>query len=222
VARTGAGCFVDFSQRELTVSLLGEAMMDYALNGRVQGPLGNRHPQYAPQGVYPCSGEDAWIALTIESGEQWRRLREAMGDPEWVRDPALETASGRQGRHDEIDAALAAWTVEFDKFALMQLLQGHGIPAGAVLTGLELLDDAQLGARGWWERVVPTEVGRPFQFVTAPWRLSASPWRPSTPAPCLGEHNDRVFLDLLGLAPAEYAQLQREGVISTEPLWVRV
>ena len=94
-------------------------------------------------------------------------------------------------------------------------------PAGAVQTGTELLDDPQLNARGWWETVVPTEVGAPHKFVTAPWRLSASPWKPGTPAPCLGEHNDRIFTDLLGLGEAEYAEFQQAGVISTEPLWVR-
>jgi len=220
-ARTGRGQLVDFSQREATIGLLGEAMMDYALNGRVQEPIGNRHPQFAPQGVYPCRGEDAWIAITVESDDQWRRLRTALGEPDWACDPRLDAAAGRRAAHDALDAALATWTAGFDKGELMRLLQAAGVPAGAVLTGPDLLADAQLEARGWWETVVPSEVGRPHQFVTAPWRLSASPWRPSAPAPGLGEHNDRVFRDLLGLAEAEYDELQAAGVISTEPLWLR-
>ncbi len=219
--RTGQGQLVDFSQREATIGLLGEAMMDYALNGRVEAPIGNRHAQFAPQGVYPCRGEDAWIAVSVEDDAQWPRLREAMGEPEWARDERLATAAGRMAAHDEIDAALAAWTVSFDKHELMHLLQGHGVPAGAVLTGLDLLADPQLDARGWWEDLVPTEVGEPHRFVTAPWRLSAAPRRASQPAPGLGEHNERVYRDLLGLSAQECAELQATGVVSTEPLWLR-
>jgi crotonobetainyl-CoA:carnitine CoA-transferase CaiB-like acyl-CoA transferase len=90
-----------------------------------------------------------------------------------------------------------------------------------VLTGRELLRDAQLEARGWWEEAGAPEVGEAHRFVTAPWRLSASPFRPSTPAPLLGEHNDRVYREMLGLGDEEYAALQTAGVISTEPLWTR-
>ncbi|HZQ36408.1 MAG TPA: CoA transferase, partial [Dehalococcoidia bacterium] len=283
---SGEGQFIDFSQREATIGLLGEALLDYAFNGRVQAPIGNRHPQFAPQGVYPAgnreqgignragdrlqvtgdravgapshgrgtaifnemrpgtgadggaaeaigrgasgnarpvasqSGDD-WIAISVEDDAQWAGLRAAMGDPEWAREPALATATGRMAAHDGIDTALAAWTAGFDKFELMHLLQRHGVPAGAVLTGLELLADPQLNARGWWEDLVPTEVGEPYRFVTAPWRLSAAPRPLSTPAPCLGEHNEHVYRDLLGLSPEEYAELQRAGVIGIEPLWQR-
>ncbi|HLZ71158.1 MAG TPA: CoA transferase [Dehalococcoidia bacterium] len=242
--QTGEGQFVDFSQREATIGLFGEAMMDFALNGRVQGPIGNRHPQFAPQGVYPCSGNrgagssgrdargaspgdgqpsgpDDWIAISIEDDGQWARLQQAMGNPAWTRGERLTTAAGRRALHDELDSAISAWTAGYDKHALMHLLQRHGVPAGAVLTGVQLLNDAQLKARGWWEELIPTEVGEPHRFVSAPWRLAAAPRRPSTPAPCLGEHNARVYRGLLGLSADEYADLQAAGVISIEPLWLR-
>ena len=103
----------------------------------------------------------------------------------------------------------------------MHRLQRRGVPAGAVLTAGELLQDAQLEARGWWEELVPPEVGEAHRFVTTPWRLSASPFRPSSPAPLLGEHNDHVYREILGLEREEYRALQEAGVISTEPLWSR-
>src|SRR6185369_776394 len=103
--RREVGSLVDCSQREMTVGLLGEAMMDYAFNGRVQEPVGNRNASAAPQGVYACAGGDQWIAIAVESDAQWRSLREAMGDPAWAKDEGLETAAGRRARHDEIDAA---------------------------------------------------------------------------------------------------------------------
>jgi crotonobetainyl-CoA:carnitine CoA-transferase CaiB-like acyl-CoA transferase len=219
--RDGVGRLVDCSQREVTVGLLGEAMMDYAFNGRVQEPAGNRSANAAPQGVYACAGGEQWIAIAVESDAQWRSLRAAMGDPVWARDVGLETLAGRRACHDEIDAALAAWTSGFGHYELMHRLQRRGVPAGAVLTGRELLRDPQLEARGWWEEVVPPEVGEPHRFVTAPWRLSASPFRPSTPAPLLGEHNDQVYREILELSADDYAVLRKADVIGTEPLWTR-
>ncbi len=264
VKKTGRGQFIDFSQRELTAGILGEAMMDYALNGRVQGPVGNRHPWAAPHGVYPCQppetlghrGEvsapgivrdagslpdvtgaadstpppaspapggagDSWIAIAVQTDAQWSALCDEMQSPQWSQEPRFATAAGRWRNQEELDARLAEWTARFEHRELMHRLQRRGVPAGAVLTGRELLADPQLAARGWWESVTPTEIGRPYPFVTAPWRMSGSPFKPSTPAPCLGEHNDAVYLDLLGLDPAEYAELQAEGVISTDPVWVR-
>jgi crotonobetainyl-CoA:carnitine CoA-transferase CaiB-like acyl-CoA transferase len=217
--QSGVGCLVDCSQREMTVCLLGEAMMDHAFNGRVQEPAGNRSASAAPQGVYPCAGTDRWIAIAVESDAQWQALREVMGDPDWARAAAVATFEGRRARHDEIDRALAAWTMGFEHLDLMHRLQRRGVPAGAVLTGRELLHDAQLEARGWWEELVPPDVGEAHRFVKAPWRLSRSPFRPSTPAPRLGEHNDHVYRDMLGLGDEEYAALQKSGVISTEPRW---
>ncbi len=217
--RRGIGSLVDCSQREATVGLLGEAMMDYAFNGRVQRPMGNRSAIGAPQGVYPCAGGDQWIAIAVESDAEWRSLREAMGDPVWAKDASLDRVEGRRARHDEIDGELAAWTRGFDHCNLMHRLQRLGVPAGAVLTGRELLRDPHLEARGWWEALVPPEIGEAHRFVTAPWRLSASPFRPSTPAPLLGEHNDRVYREILGVGGEEYTALQAAGVISTEPRW---
>lgn len=219
--RTGQGQFIDFSQREMTAGILGEAMMDYALNGRVQGPTGNRHPWAAPHGVYPCreEGDDSWIAIAVETDAQWTALRQAMGGPAWSDDPRFATGAGRWRHQEEIDARLAEWTRGFEHNELMHALQAGGVPAGAVLKGEELLADPQLAARRWWEQVTPTEIDRPYPFVSAPWRMSGSPYRPATPAPTLGEHNDLVYRDLLGLDLDEYQALQAAGIISTEPQW---
>ena len=129
--RRGVGSLVDCSQREMTVGLLGEAMMDYAFNGRVQEPAGNRSASAAPQGVYPCAGDDQWIAIAVESDAQWRSLRELMGDPAWAKDAGLETAAGRRSRHDEIDGALGVWTRGIGHHELMHRLQATGRAGGS-------------------------------------------------------------------------------------------
>lgn len=227
--QTGEGQFIDLSQREVTAALLGEAMMDYALNGRVAGPIGNRHPSMAPHGVYPCRDDrpapaeghppGRWIAIAVENDAQWRGLCRAAGDPAWTADPRFATVNGRWRQQDEIDARLAAWTAGHDHINLTHLLQLHGVPAGAVLDGAELLADRQLVERGWWDHVTPTEVGRPFPTIGPPWRMSGSPYLPLAPAPCLGEHNDVVLRELLGVDEAQYAAYQAEAVASTEAAW---
>ena len=229
VRQTGQGQFLDLSQREVTAAVLGEAMMDYALNRRVATPIGNRHPSMAPHGVYPCRDErpppkeghppGRWIAIAVADDEQWRGLCRAMDDPAWSADPRFATVTGRWRHQDEIDHQLADWTAGRDHIELTHLLQRHGVPAGAVLDGVELLADRQLAARGWWDHVTPTEIGRPFPMISPPWRMSGSPYRPLPPAPRLGEHNDAIIRDLLGIDEEEYAAYRAEGVISTEAAW---
>lgn len=229
--QTGEGQFIDLSQREVSAAILGEAMLDYALNGRVAGPIGNRDPSMAPHGVYPCRDDratpgseqkpDRWIAIAVQNDAQWQGLCRAMGNPEWSCDPRFATVTERWRRQDEIDACLSVWTQEQDHLELTHLLQAHGVPAGAVLDGAELLADPQLAARGWWDRVTPTEVGRPYPFVGMPWRMSGSPYLPLPPAPCLGEHNEAIFRGLLGLDAETYAAHVASGVISTEASWER-
>jgi crotonobetainyl-CoA:carnitine CoA-transferase CaiB-like acyl-CoA transferase len=98
----------------------------------------------------------------------------------------------------------------------MHLLQAHGVPAGAVLKGGEVLVDPHLEARGFWDVVHHPEAG-PYKQVSTPWRLSKSPRRPTLPAPSLGEHNRYVLGDLLGLSGAEIAALEAQGIIGTRP-----
>ena len=161
----------------------------------------------------------SWIAIAVETDAQWQSLRALMDNPEWSRGPRLDTAAGRLLHQDEIDTHLSAWTACHDHNDLMHQLQHAGIPAGAVLDGAELLSDPQLAARGWWEQVTPTEIGEPFPMITPPWRMSGSPYVPMPPAPTLGEHNEFVYGEILGLTDREYAVSQADGVTSTEPQW---
>src|SRR5262249_62198668 len=139
-----------------------------ACNGRVRRPVGSHGATAVPQGVYPGAGHDQWIAIAVETDAEWRSLADAAGDPAWARDPALATADGRRAHHDRIDERLAAWTRGFDHLELMHRLQRRGVPAGAVLTGRELLRGPHLQARRLWGELGPPEVGEPHRFITAP------------------------------------------------------
>jgi crotonobetainyl-CoA:carnitine CoA-transferase CaiB-like acyl-CoA transferase len=214
--QTGMGRFVDLSQREVTTTMLGEHMVDYALTGRVASPLGNRHLLRVPQGVYPCQGEDMWLAISVGTEQEWYGLCQAIGQPQLAQDPRFATVLARRQQQADIDQLLSTWTQSRDHYDAMHVLQAHGVPAGAVLTGGETLRDPHLEARGFWEAVEHPEAGSYLQF-TPPWRLSKNPRRPTIPAPGLGEHNQYVLGDLLKLSEQEIATLEAQGIIGTQP-----
>ena len=89
------GCFVDLSQREATVNLMGEAYLDYSVNGVVAEPMGNRHPEMSPQGVYPCRGEDMWLAISVRGDADWQGLCRALGQPGLAQDQRFNSAESR-------------------------------------------------------------------------------------------------------------------------------
>ena len=215
--QTGTGTFIDLSQREVAVTLLGEAVVDHSRSGRVATPLGNRHPFMAPHGVYPCQGDDLWVAIAVGSDAEWRGLCQAIGQPALADDARFTTVSGRWQHQPALDDILSAWTRGRDHYEAMHILQGHGVPAGAVITPAEILVEPQLEARGFWDAVDHPEVG-PYRQVSTPWKLSRSPRRATSPAPGLGEHNGYVLGELLGLSAQEIALLEAKGIIGTQPV----
>jgi crotonobetainyl-CoA:carnitine CoA-transferase CaiB-like acyl-CoA transferase len=214
--QTGKGTFVDLSQREVSVALLGEAVVDYSLSGRVAAPIGNAHPFMVPHGVYPCQGDDRWIALAISSDDEWRGLCRALGQPDLAEDARFATVPARWRNEPALHEIISAWTRARDHYEAMHILQTHGVPAGAVLTGGEVIHDPHLEARNFWDTVDHPEVGT-YRQVTTPWKLSKHPRQPTTPAPGLGEHNQHVLGELLGLSAQEIAALEAQGVIGTRP-----
>ena len=135
--RTGKGTFIDLSQREVAVALLGEAVVDYSLSGRLAAPIGNRHPLMAPHGVYPCQRDDLWVAIAVGSDAEWRGLCHAIGQPELVEDARFATLPGRWQNQRELDDILSAWTRGHSHYQAMHILQDHGVPAGPVVTAGE-------------------------------------------------------------------------------------
>jgi crotonobetainyl-CoA:carnitine CoA-transferase CaiB-like acyl-CoA transferase len=214
---TGQGTLIDLAQREVTVGLLGEHIVDHALTGRVAGPMGNRHPLRVPQGVYPCQGDDMWVALSVGSDAEWQGLCRALGQPQLAQDDRFATVLSRRDHQTELDHLLTAWSQQRDHYQAMHLLQAHGVPAGAVLKGGETINDPHLQARGFWDVVEHPQAGT-YKQVSTPWQLSKSPRRPTRPAPSLGQHNHYVLGELLGLSEQEIATLETQGIIGTRPV----
>jgi crotonobetainyl-CoA:carnitine CoA-transferase CaiB-like acyl-CoA transferase len=210
--RTGAGQYIDFSQAENMLPHLGEALMDYALNGRTRKTLGNRCDRAAPQGAYRCAGENRWVALAVQDEAQWRALCGAIGRPEWAADRRFSTLPARLRRHDEIDAAIEEWTLTLKPREAARQLQDAGVPAGMITDNLSAFDDPQIAARGFFHRMTQREAGTHL-YPGFLWKLSETPPRFRYPAPCLGEHNDYVYREVLGYTEEEIAGLEARDLI---------
>ena len=211
--RTGRGQQIDFSQQEAVMQMVGPAFMDHVLNERDPGPIGNRHPlaMAAPHSVFPCRGEDRWISLAVRSEGEWSALLEAMGNPEWARGDTFKTLASRLQNIDALHAKIGAWTAEYEDRALAETLQGVGVAAAPVLTVADLLDDPHFRARETF-----IEVDHPLGYretiYNAYVKLSRSLPR-VLPGPAIGQDNDHVFLELLGLEEERYEALKTDEVI---------
>lgn len=212
--RTGQGQLIDMSQAEAVIHHTAYALMDYQLNGRVQEHWGNRHPSMAPYGVFPCRGDDRWIALAVPSDAAFATLCEVMGQPALAEDPRFATATERYAHQDELEALLTAWTREQDDRALMLRLQQAGVPAAMVAHQQELFDDPHLSARGYFVEMTHPATGT-HRYPGAMAKFERVSLTPRSPAPLLGQHNEEVFKGLLGKTDAEYQHLVDEQLIGT-------
>ena len=194
--RTGLGQHIDLSMADVILALTGAPFIDYFLNGRDGAPQGNAGGAAFPNNVYPCRGDDAWVAVSIETDAQWDALRRAVGDP------ALDATEyrdiiGRRRHVGTIDARLAAWSRERTAWEATEALQVAGVPAGPSCSAGGLLAQPQLRARGFFCEPGHPETG-PLAVPNLPWRLDAYPDPPPAPAPCLGEHTEEIVGGWLG------------------------
>ena len=217
--RTGEGTEIDVAAVEVGVTLLGPILLDLTVNQhstrRPDYPTGNRleYPHAAPHGVYPCRGDDRWVAIAVFDDEEWRRLVKALGAPEWADDEHFADQEQRFQHQDELDAHLSVWTSDKDPHWLMAHLQAAGVRAGAVQNPQDLNEvDPQLAHRGTFFEMDHPVIGT-ARFEGFPAHLTASGpdhWRS---APLVGEDNDYVFGRILGISEEERAELFAEGVI---------
>jgi crotonobetainyl-CoA:carnitine CoA-transferase CaiB-like acyl-CoA transferase len=222
--RTGEGQLVEIGQAENASAMLAQAFMEYALNGRIPERMGNRSIYgAAPTGLYPCrsvgpaqENGDRWIAISIGSDEEWRRLCGLMGHPAWAQDPAYATNAGRLAGHDDIDACLSEWTAAFEDYDLFHALQVVGIAAAPVLDGSRALEDPHCLDRDLFQPQTLFDGQGPYRFNTPFFRFSETRTSVRQPPVALGEHNDYVYRDLLGVTDAEYDRLVAAGHIAQD------
>jgi crotonobetainyl-CoA:carnitine CoA-transferase CaiB-like acyl-CoA transferase len=209
---TGEGSLVDVSAREVASSLLGEALL-LAAAGAEPHRSGNDHPQMAPHGVYPATGEDRWLSVAVASDAEWQAMAGVMGAAELAGDRRFATAAARLANKGELDAAVSRWTATLDANAAAQRLQAAGVAAHASWTTPEIAADPHLRARRAIVDVHEPD-GTERAAVGVPMRLSKGPEIGiGRGTPKLGEHEDYVYGELLGMSTAERQALGDEEVI---------
>jgi crotonobetainyl-CoA:carnitine CoA-transferase CaiB-like acyl-CoA transferase len=206
--RSGEGQRIEMSQAEAAAFLAGEFYLQGPTTGRPPEPRGNFVEYAAPHGVYPCAGEDRWLAVAVASDAAFERLRAVCG---WPHDPALATLAGRLTRRAGLDERLSRWTRTRDAEAAAAELQAAGVSAMTVQHGDDHRADAHLAARGAIVAVEHPDIGSE-RHAANPIRLSRAPLSPARAAPLLGADTRQVLQRLLGLSPEEIAALVTDGV----------
>ena len=217
--RTGKGQLIELAQVEHFLPYLSQAIMDYSMNGRVQGTLGNRHP-FAVQGCYPCRNDDDaegghWAVITLGDDGEFQRFCQATGHPEWAEDERFANAISRYRNHDDLDRLIEGWIRQHTHYQVFQLLQEAGVPAGPVMDHRDVFQDPHLQARGFFQEVTAEECGTHL-YARGPFTMSETPpgirWGPCR----LGADNEYVYKELLKLTDAEYQELERERHIGMD------
>ncbi len=210
--RTGKGQYIDMSQWESTMAVLGEGIMDYTMNGTQPPRSGNRDPWMAPHGVFRCAGEDQWVSIACGSDDEWRALCGAMGKPELADDARFRTLAGRKADEDALEAIVQEWTSTLEPSDVTEKLQGAGVAAFPPMANYMLDGDPHLAARDFWVEKEHPEVGV-RRHAGIPWRMSETPCEVWRAAPKLGQDNEYVFGELLGMSGQQIADLVERKVI---------
>lgn len=216
--RSGRGQWIDMALLEAVSPFFAPQFLEYSVTGVVPGPIGNRSPLYAPQGVYRSFGKDCWLAVTVRDSRDFAALCGLMGRADLAADPSLDSVEGRRKRHDELDIAISAWAATCDHVAGAEALQAAGVPAAPVMANWEIASDNHLNAREFFVRIAHRDAGT-YPFPGFPWRFSQTPAAVYRPAPMFAEHNAEVFRGILGLGAEDVAALYSGGVTSDAPIY---
>ena len=214
--RSGRGAEIATSQAETILMQIGTLLAEEALRPGTIQATGNVGRHAAPWGVYPCAGDDEWCVVTVRDDDDWRRLRGALGDPDWAADEDLATMARRLARRADIDEHLTAWTRERPPREATATLQDAGVPAGFMQRAADYEDDAQLQARGFL-RTFEQPGLEPMRIENAPFRSERIPLPANSPAPEPGEHTREICTGLLGMDADEVDRLIADGVLE-EPV----
>ncbi|MFQ5380826.1 MAG: CaiB/BaiF CoA transferase family protein, partial [Dehalococcoidia bacterium] len=222
--KTGRGQLIELAQAETASAMLFQGFMDYLMNQRVPERLGNRSISgCAPAGVYPCLPEgpasecgDRWIAIEVVDDRAWAALVGVMGSPAWALEEDLATVEGRRTRHDFLDEQIGDWTKDFEDYDLFHRLQEAGVASAPVVNSYRIMDDEHVRARGLYEPQILADGVGPYRFTTPVFRFSETPITVRQPPVALGEHNEYVYREVIGVSEEEFERYRSLGHVATD------
>jgi crotonobetainyl-CoA:carnitine CoA-transferase CaiB-like acyl-CoA transferase len=207
---TGEGQFIDLSAVEAMTSLVGESLFAFQVTGEVPQSDGNFHPEMAPHGAYPCvNGE--WVSIAVADDAEWQALALELGG-DLAADARFVTLADRLANRHALDAAIGALTVAETAAELADRLRKAGVPAAKSMSSLDLCADEFLWAREAYRMV--TDHARGSRPMIGPaWRMSPDPAKVERGAPRIGEDNEYVYREILGLRGDELDDLIARKVV---------
>ena len=210
--RTGQGQYIDVSMLRATVATMGAGLMEYEMTGRVMGPKGNYDPAMAPYGNYPCQGDDAWVSIAVRTEDEWQGLKTGMDNPAWCEEERFSSRYSRLENRRDLDDNLSAWTRERTAGDITELLQANGVAAIPVMGAEDRLFNPHFKERGLYSDIEHPSLGaEPVYNIM--WNLERTPPSIHRHAPLLGEHNQKIFGGLLGMAEEEITRLEEDQVL---------
>jgi crotonobetainyl-CoA:carnitine CoA-transferase CaiB-like acyl-CoA transferase len=212
----GSGQHITLAQLETMAAGIGPLLLEYFANGKEPERIGNRSRNRAPHGCYPCQGEDRWCCIAVTGDEEWRRFCEVLEEPAWLEDPRFATLEQRLANTDALDALIAAWTSPREDYEVMHTLQRAGVAAGVVQHAEDQFErDPHLAERGFFERIHHLVKGE-VRAAGIPLGLMGTPGHTNQAGEAIGQDNEYVFREVLGVSDADYAALVSIGAI--EPM----
>jgi benzylsuccinate CoA-transferase BbsF subunit len=213
--RTGQGQLVELSQAEAVLHHIAYDVLDYEFNGRERVQRGNDHPAFAPYGVFPCAGEDRWIAIACTSDAAFAALLGRLDAAKWAEDERFATTIARLRNRTAVNDLIAERTRHYAAPELARALQAAGVPAAALAHQQEMLTDEHLTAREFFTSITHPAAGTHLYPGPAGRLRDTAGGPPFRPAPTLGQHNEYVYKEIIGLSDQEYRKLIDDQAIGT-------
>ena len=215
--RTGVGQHLDLSQFEGATHFLAPHIMKYIEDGTIPSRVGNTDSHAAPHGIFRCKDEnrefvgkgESWIAISVKENSQWRALAALIGADG---DERFGTEEDRRANSTQLDILIEAWTSKVGAQDAMVILQDIGISAGAVQSQADLWQDPQLRHMNYFQWLVHPELG-PMPYDGLQFGMSDTPGRLRSPQAMIGEHNEEILRDCLGMTGLEIQRLSESGAL---------
>ncbi len=214
--RTGKGQYIEQSQFESSLEFFASPVMDYQINHNVMKRSGNRLPTAAPHGVFQCKGEDSWAAIAVLDQDQWGKFCQAIGNPGLAKQKEFATLDERKKNEDALDKIVNDWTSKLTAQEVETVLQKAGVPSNVVEKPSDIYADPQLSSRKYFTTLDHPAMGKQKYEAQGCFILSKTPRELHMPSPCVGEHNEYVFKELLKMTDDEIAEYLIDGSITTE------
>jgi crotonobetainyl-CoA:carnitine CoA-transferase CaiB-like acyl-CoA transferase len=210
---TASGQQIELSQLEATIAAMGPLLVEAAVSGCEPKRRGNREPDRAPYGCFPCRGEDRWVVICVEEEADWALLRTVMGEPGWAEQARFSNMKARVEHVEALETQIGLWTATLEDYDIMARCQRAGVAAGVVQNAEDLLrHDPQLANRGFFEEISHFKRGRVIASGI-PLGLTETPGRTTQAGSRVGQDNESVLREVLGLSDSEITHWTEVGAI---------